>query len=257
MKKTATIMITIMAVGILSFLPSFTGADTTISGKWFKMAGVIHTWNTTSGSVVPVFGWIGARGGIVDVNGTTHEWAMVHAIWSPEIVRINPIADPTENFTFSFYTARLIKMTDMNINLTENSFFVTGYWNVLNITTTFNITAAPRIRFTRTIEAVVTNATGELMVPSNASEPMSFSLAITGVGELDGKCLMKILSVGEIRMFSVTGDDSKVGLKDLVHVARLYGTTPGMRGYDLNADVDGDGKIDIFDLTTIAANIQG
>lgn len=257
MNKIAIVMVAIMAVGILGFLPNFAGADTTVSGEWFKMSGEIHTWNTTSGDIVPVFGWIGASGGIVDINGTTHEWAMAHAIWSPEIARIHPTASPTENFTFSFFAATLTKVADMGINLTDNSFFVSGYWNVLNVTTTFSISDAAKIGFTRTTQSVVTNATGDLVVPGNSSEAMSFRLAITGVGELTGPCNLLKLSVVEIKMFSVTGDDSKVGLKDLVHVARLYGTTAGMLNFDFNADVNGDGKIDIFDLTTIAANIQG
>lgn len=256
MNKTAIIMVAIMVAGFFSFLPNYAGADTTVAGKWFKMFGTIKTWNMTSGNAVPVFGWITTRAGIVDINGTTHEWATTHAIWSEEISRISPTAIPTENFTFSFYIANLVNVTEMDINLTGNSFYLSGYWNVLNITTTINVTTSghvPSISFTRTIQPVVTNATGDLVVPGNS---MSFMLDITGVGGLTGTCI-RTISLAEIKMFCVVGDDSTVGLKDLVHVARSYGTTPGIFGYDINADVNGDGKIDIGDLTTIAANIQG
>lgn len=255
MKKAAAIIIVIMAVSVVGFLPSFAGADTTIEGKWVKMDGAIRTWNTTSANVVPVFGWIGARAGMVNKNGTYHEWAMVHAIWSEAIGRIDISALPTENFTFSFYAAKLVDSTKININLTDNSFFVSGLWDVLNITTTITVVKSGNttdIDFTRTVQPLVTNATGEFGVPPNS---MNFWLNIDGVGMLRGNVLRIVFGAREIKMFSVYGDDSKVSIKDLVHVSRRYRTTPGLFSYDINSDVNFDGKIDIGDLTTIAANI--
>jgi len=238
MRKAATIMIAIMAASVLSFLPSFAGADiTVIEGKWVKMDGIIRSWNSTSGNVTPVFGWISTRAGMVNKNGTYHEWARAHAIWSDDINRIEISLPPIENFTFSFYAAKLVNSTTIDINLTDNSFFVSGLWDVLNITTTITVVkneTTTQIDFTRTVQPLVTNATGELVVPPHST---NFRLDITGVGMLRGGVVRIVFFAKEIKMFSVTGDDSKVAIKDLVHVSRRYRTTPGLMNYDINSDV--------------------
>jgi Dockerin type I domain len=46
--------------------------------------------------------------------------------------------------------------------------------------------------------------------------------------------------------------DLKVNIVDLVLVARAFGTTPGSPGWNPLADIDGDGHVDITDLTIVA-----
>jgi len=51
--------------------------------------------------------------------------------------------------------------------------------------------------------------------------------------------------------------DGKVDIVDLVRVAKRYRAAPGIWIYDRMIDVNFDNIIDIGDLTTIAANIEG
>jgi hypothetical protein len=51
--------------------------------------------------------------------------------------------------------------------------------------------------------------------------------------------------------------DGKVNINDLVKMAKRYKAVPGTRGYSLDFDFNGAGMIDIGDLTTLAANIEG
>jgi hypothetical protein len=242
-------MLAMLAIGSFSFVPSLANADTEIQRIWVQMRGGITDWGGT-----PVFGWIGAQARMANVNGTYREWAGVHATWSYERRRINCSEPPTENFTFSFYTAKLIDATAVRLNYSSYNFVVTGYWNVFNITTAINVDEnGELISFTRNVVPLVTNATGELRVFSNWHQ---FELGIAGIDQLSGLVFGHRIAYVEIKMCD-TNNDGKVDLKDLVRVAKRYHTMPGLLNYDHDLDFNYDDEINIGDLTTLAANIEG
>jgi hypothetical protein len=305
MKKAITgIMLAIMAVSVFSFLPNVTSADAQFQGKWVRMDGNIMNWTLTNGTTVNTFGWVVANAAIVNKTGTIQEWAIVHGIWS-ELVAY-PM-QPTDSayplgsghdfndsvivvgvnfsYTFSFYNAKLVSLTDLSFNKTEtgHDFYLAGLWNVSDITETINVTwsssgddlwpSRPQITVTWTETPVVTDATGTLVAdwgvfvtPWGGEWPGytgvgSFVLSIDGVGQLSGYAArgfqwltpLNICDLGD-----ATGTPSgTVNINDLVKVALHYGEAPGFSDYDPSLDVRGDGIIDIGDLTTIAANIQG
>jgi hypothetical protein len=301
MKKVITgIMLAIMTMSLISFLPNVTSADVETEGTWVRMVGNIMNWTFTNGTTTRTFGWIGANAAIVNKTGTIKEWATVHAIWS-ELVA-HPMDDNAyplgsghdfddsavvkgENFsiTFSFYTARLLNLTDLNFNKTEthHNFYLAGYWNVSEITETINMTWNPsgdpwsqwQITITWNETPVATNATGTLIadwwiVPTpwkgwmpGSTGVGTFELSIDGVGTLSGYIMREFIWTRELNICDL--DDAngtprgKVDIYDLVKVAQHYGEGPGFTNYDPSLDVRGDGIIDIGDLTTIAANIQG
>ena len=181
MKKAITgIMLAMMAMSVFSFVPNFTSADTQINGTWVRMNGFITQWNMTDGNTTRTFGWIVANAAKMDINGTTHEWAMVHAIWS-DIMRAYPVdqhplgdfnvsATAVGNFsyTFSFYTAKLLNLTDLNFNKTEtgHDLYLAGDWNVTERTQTINITWGQNIRqinVTWIDTPIAVNANGSLV----------------------------------------------------------------------------------------------
>jgi hypothetical protein len=72
-----------------------------------------------------------------------------------------------------------------------------------------------------------------------------------GYMEVDIKILVDIDDI------VLTGDvngDCKVDIFDLAIVGKAYGTFHGQNGYDHNADLNSDGKIDIFDLAIVGKN---
>jgi hypothetical protein len=56
-------------------------------------------------------------------------------------------------------------------------------------------------------------------------------------------------------MFELNGD-GKVSLADLVIFANAYGSKPGDKKWNLNADIDGNGVVGLSDLV-ILANYYG
>jgi uncharacterized repeat protein (TIGR02543 family) len=48
--------------------------------------------------------------------------------------------------------------------------------------------------------------------------------------------------------------DGKVDMRDIANIARAFGSQPGSSRWNPNADVDGDGKIDVIDIEIAAMN---
>jgi len=248
-RSIAVIMIAMMAIGSFALIPNLASADTQFQWLWVRVGGVITRWDNTS-----VFGWIGAYAAKINANGTYHQWARVHAIWTTEPRRLNCSEPPPapENFTFSFYAAKLVKSSMVRLNYSGYNFYINGSWNVIKVTTTILVNGnGALISFNRTIEPIVINVTGEFRVFENWRR---FELSIDGIDLLSGFVAIVVVKFVEIKICDVD-DDGKVDLIDLVKVAKRYRTIPGLWNYNHTMDLNDDNKIDIGDLTTVAANI--
>jgi hypothetical protein len=247
-RSVAATLVTILAIGSLCLIPNFASGDAQYEKLWIRMRGMITQWGST-----PVFGWVGANARYVNANGTHHEWASVYVIWSPTPRRLNCTEPPIENFTFVFYTARLVNNTQIHLNYSGFDLIISGLWNVFKITTTINVSEdGTLIDIAHTFEPVVLDALGELRVFANGHQ---FEIGIEGIDLLSGFVVSWAVRYVEIKICDLN-DDGKVDLVDLVRVARRYGKMPGLFDYDLDADFNFDGKIDIGDLTTVAASIE-
>lgn len=207
------------------------------------MRGIIDTY----GGETVARGWCGAY--------AINESGNVHAFWIP-LTPSPPIGGPSEeNFIFSFYMAKMINgSAELNptadVNLT-----ISGEWDVYNVTFGYH----GELR-NSTKEVVKTEVPGEL----NVTDWSSFAISIDGI-ELNGTVLFHRVMSTPIPRGDVAGPpegvppeeaaDGKIDIWDLVHVAKAYGDTPGIGNYDFSMDLDFDFKIDLTELTTIAANL--
>jgi len=254
MRKTmAIILLAILGIGSFSFVTNLANADTQIEGTWVRMRGIITNWGSN-----PVFGWIGAQAGMVDKNGTYHEWARVHATWSYDKPRLNcSEPPPLQNFTVTVYATRLVNLTDVSLDNPECDFYVSGLWNVVRITINITVIIEENsciITIERLPEEILHEANGELrvfLVPR-----FEFVLRIEGIDPLFGVVRVFDFRHVEIKICDLN-DDGEVDLLDLVRVAKRYRTVPGMwieRDHEM--DFNSNAEIDIGDLTTVAANID-
>lgn len=254
MKKSfVMIVVAMLAIGSLG-LVSFAGADMQMDRTWVRGNGIIQQWGET-----PVFGWLNVRAYVADVNGTHHEWAQAHAMWSNEPCRLNCSTPPTENFTFSFYNARLTNATTIDLANPAYVLFIAGSWTVVKVTMEIYVNEyGEPINITKTLEFVLNDAYGELHVfpPLQPHAPSLFELNIDGINSLSGFMRFMMMRHMEMRMCDVN-DDGKVDIRELVRAAKRYRAAPGMLNYDFEMDFNFDFQIDIGDLTTIAANIEG
>jgi hypothetical protein len=261
-RMASIILLVILGIGSLSFITNLAGADTQFDGTWVHMRGIITQWGST-----PVYGLVGAFAGMVDRNGSYHEWAMVHAIWSADRPRLNCSGPrpPPENFTFTLYAAKLVNSTEISLNHLPYDFYILGTWNVIKITTsiTFILDETEQIisiDFHRESEAVVTEAPGELCVVLNPQPPLPniplFELSIEGIDPLRGFVALWAIKHVEIKICDIDGD-GKVDLIDLVRIAKRFRTVPGLWNYEHHMDFNFNNEIDIGDVATVAANIEG
>jgi len=255
MRRSIAIVLLVM-LGTAAFIPSLAGADLQFEGTWVRMRGIITQWGSE-----PVFGWIGAHAGMVNANGTYREWARAHATWSKDRPKLNCTEPPKENFTFTCYAARLINSTEISLDHPPYDFYISGFWNVVKITTTITIIVDETgqlisINFNRTFERILTEAQGELRVFLN---PPRFELSIEGMDLLSGFVALFVIKHVEIKMCDIN-NDGKVDLRDLVRIAKRYRAVPGLWSYNHEThemDFNLNDEIDIGDLTTVAANIEG
>jgi hypothetical protein len=251
-KMVSPVLLAILGVSTLGFMANMgNAAGVDIEGTWVHMRGFITQWGSSS-----VYGWVGAVAGMVNKSSTYYEWAKAHAVWSEDVFRLNCTGPPTENFTFTCYSARLVNMTD--VSLEGTSFTISGYWDVAKITISVTIIKNEsgeviKISWEYTIEKIVENAEGQLQA---SLTPPEFVLNITGIDPLSGIVNFISIKYKEIKICDISGDD-KVNIVDLVKVAKRYQSVPGIWCYEHSMDVNFDNVIDIGDLTTIAANIEG
>lgn len=212
------------------------------------------------------YGGVNATGSVdvqsrtVVVNSTSlREGSSATAMWTTSTSPISAIR-AKENYTYTFYTARLVNASLSSLNVTGYSFFLNGTWNVYQVTTTFTIntdSSGTVIGFNRNQNAVAlaTNAYGEFKVASTGS---NFTLSISGVNPLTGTVHVQRITSRIFNAFRINNDDANttVTKTDVASVAGAYGTSPGWGNYDQRMDYNFNYKIDITDLTTAAANIN-
>jgi len=251
-KSIAIVLLVMLAVGGFSFLAIAKADSTSIQSLWVRMRGFDTMWGDT-----PVFGWVDANARIINDNGTVHRWAGAHAIWSTERPRLNCTQLPTENVTFTFYAAKLVNQSDVQMNYSGAIVQMSGLWDVVNVTTTILVNeTGGLIGVTRTFTPWLIEAPGALRVlpPPQPGMALHFTLAIEGMPMLQGFVVDFFVKFVAIKICDLN-DDGKVDLIDLVRVAKRYHAAPGLPAFNPDMDLNQNSEIDLGDLTTVAASI--
>ena len=178
-------------------------------------------------------------------------WVTVDAFWSNQPPF--PSTKPTGQgqFTFTSYNAKLVmlmsirKQADFVVN-------VTGLWNIdkVKITTQFDQNGAP-INTVREVTPIATRAMGQLHITSDWKQ---FTIAVDGVDMLQGVEISMTTTTNPMNPFSfAAGPQANLG--DLKQVMGSFRAIPGFGNYNPDLDCNKDAKIDLGDLTTVAANM--
>jgi len=205
-------------------------------------------------------GTLEAQTRTVVINSTdSRQGSSATALWT---TTSSPIASvrAKENFTYTFYTANLVNASIASLNVTGDSFFLNGTWNVYKVTTTYNVTTDSTgtiIGFDhdQNAAALATNAYGELKIPTGTN---NFTLTIKGVDAVNGVVHAERTSSKMFNPFIVNNDTTSttVTKADVSSVVSAYGSSPGWGNYDQRMDYNMHYRIDITDLATAAANVN-
>lgn len=220
--------------------------------SWVRLNGIVETWGSQE-----VNGSLSVNARTVGFDEVVRQAAFATAIWSN-----TTNFRQGGNFSYSFYVARLVDANVSALNFDDVDFFLNGTWNVFNVTLSQTIIKSGDLesgytidRQTKTnVDPIATKAYGELNVTDNWTK---FVLSIDGVDELNGVVTRARMKQMIFNKFKVSEDGAdKVSSIDLTVLARIYGARPGWGSYDSNMDFNCNYKIDIADLTTVAANVQ-
>jgi len=275
MKKTITaILLAVMIMATLSLAISYVNAKhwsnsgiTSKLGNAFghsnrpnqqnlvKISGLITQWGTTN-----VNGSFSTQAKTTIFNASeSRQIASASAIWTTNGLRPIKSIRAAENFTYSFYSAKLANASISKLNLDESDYFINGTWNVYNVTSVVTITTNSEgeiINVHRDSDTAVSKAYGELNVTSNWT---TFKLSIDGMEPLTGSVVRSRTSLMQFNQFKFADDDTTsnaVTRTDVTTIGRAYGSMPGWGNYDQSMDFNGNYRIDIADIVTVAANVQ-
>ncbi len=275
MKKTiAIILVAVIAVSAFSLMASASampfmnwrnggingmfhgmGHRTNVQSNYVMVNGPITQWGSDN-----VTGTLQAQTRTVVINATNaRQGIKASAIWTTNTSRPINAFKAKENFTYTFYSARLAEPSVSALNISDSDFFTNGTWVVYQITTSFNITTNENgtiIGFHRDQSAVAlaTNAYGELKVTGNWT---TFSLALEGIDTLTGSVRAQRIGSRLCNPFKVNDDaGTTITNADVQCVANAYGAMPGWGNYDQRMDYNLNYRIDICDLATAGANVN-
>jgi hypothetical protein len=224
-----------------------------------ELPSIQYTWVHVAGKVtyyggIPSHGWLTAHAKLSEFENITK----AHVCWIPYLTPGKPLRGSI-NYTFTFYAARLINTTTVQLNYNGYDFYIAGLWTVINVTCKYYGENFEHYEEYKSI--IVQNATGELKVYNGWQD---FTVSISGFNNVIGKVVFSRISSLRISECDVNYD-GKVDIADLVHVARRIGSTPGcvMGSFGLSMftefvsiDFNFDFKIDIHDLFSVATEIK-
>jgi len=203
---------------------------------------------------VTSYGGEDSYGGIV-AHARIGEWARVHGFFTKQIIAY----DISEDYTFSFFAFRLVNTTMVELNYEDDDLFISGLWNVYNVTWTYY-----DHDWTLKVEQLIEEEYGELVVTLESEgytevsipEAGHFTLGIIGLESIEGAVSfyhLRYCSPIELPapMTDFNGD-WKVNMLDIANIALRYGATIGRPGYNFFLDINFDYVINILDLGSVA-----
>jgi hypothetical protein len=220
--------------------------------SWIRLNGNISQWGTT------------------DVKGTlqtqavsqehqtsgSKQFTTATAIWTTNTSRAIQSVQSKENFTYTYYVARLTNasVSTLDANSTTGTYYLNGTWTISEITSTITVSTDVNGTITRVHrdqDITPTQAYGELAISSN-----QFTLSINGQEQLSGSVYRSVTRswFNPFKMSDASATNT-VTHTDVKTIAKCYGAMPGWGNYDQGMDFNENYRVDIADISTVAANM--
>ncbi len=247
----STIAVTFSYAAALHVDPLRAASNRLTSSSWIKLNGVIDQWGTTT-----VRGTLQtqAREATHETSGT-NQFAAATAIWTTNTSRAIQDVKAKENFTYVYYVARLANVSVSTVDASSGSYFINGTWTVATINANVTVITNDEgqiVRVLRNQDSSIQRAYGELSVANN-----KFTLSINGIDSLSGSVFRTITRAwnNPFKM-GVEATNSIVTRADVRTIGQCYGAMPGWGNFDLSMDFNNNYRVDIADISTVAANVQ-
>jgi hypothetical protein len=253
----------VAAINLASALPSALEkvARRLNQATWIRINGNINQWITTTNdaeNTADVRGQLQTQARVaVRQSGVIKQLTAATAIWTTEPLTAAEKAKESSDFTYTYYIARLPddSISDSASKIeSPTSYTLVGTWNyakvVLTVTTQTNEDGT--VTKHREQDITPTKSEGTLTVKNDNT----FTLQIEGVGDISGS-IYRSITRSWFNPFKMTDDSTSsiVTRTDVKTIAERYGTMPGWGSYDIKMDFNNNYRVDIADISTVAANM--
>ena len=227
-----------------------------VMANWIRLKGPVKMLGDE-----PVTGLLQVTARLATLQSSeTRELTSASAIWTKDSRPIDAIK-AKESFTYTFYSARLLKDPAPLVTNSENTYTIVGSWNVATVTCSVTITKNTDGVITNVQRKSETNVDPKVdgkLVVTGMSE---FTLTLTGKPALTGSVNRYVTRQMQFNPFKITDDtignvvSNTVTREDIKAVTKCYGAMPGWGSYDTRMDFNNNYRVDIADISTVAANM--
>ena len=222
-----------------------------MQASWMRMNGNITDWGETD-----VRGQLQTQTrSAIHQSQDTKQLTGATAMWTTNTSRSIQAVRAKENFTYSYYVARLPNASVTAVESTSGSYSISGTWNVSKITSTITVITNENGTVTkvhRDQDIIPSTATGELKIADN-----KFTLTLTNMDPLTGT-IYRSLTRSWFNPFKMTDDTANndvVTKTDVRTMVKSYRAMPGWGNFDTKMDFNNNYRVDIADISTVAAKI--
>lgn len=257
-KLIVALLIVVLGVGCFASLIGQTIAQETTETTPTTSPSIIIRWTRFRGAVTQ-WGSESYHGSVIVKTKTANvppalfrPWATVDVVWSNERRPIASAPKPVGQVTYTHYNARLVRLIAIKGRQDNMNLNITGIWNAnkVKITAEFDENGV-LIKTVREVTPIATKAKGQLHITEGWKK---FDIEIEDVETLKGNGIAMTTTTSRINPFSYEAG-STVTIKDLIQIVRCFRAMPGFGNYIRELDYNMDSKIDLADLTTLAANM--
>ncbi len=253
----ATLLVSSLALAVQFAMaaPNMQGvANRPVQRSWIRINGIVDKWGETE-----VRGHIQTHSKLALLQSEdTRKTVGASAIWTTNLSRSIQSVKAKENFTYTFYAARLLNgsVASLSASSSASDYVISGIWNLATVKSNVTILTDENneiIKVLRDQDIDVERANGELVVTDNWTK---FTLTIDGIPSLTGSVFRSVTRAW-FNPFKMTDDstNSVVTRSDVGEVVKCFKAMPGWGSYDTRMDFNNNYKIDIADLSTVAANM--
>jgi hypothetical protein len=228
--------------------------------NWIRLKGPVEKWGIDADSGVTGLLQVTARSAALQ-SSETRDLTSASVIWTKDTIRPIDAIKAKESFTYTFYSARLLRDTAPIITNLETTYTIEGSWNVATVTSSVKITKNSEGEITnvqRTSDTAVEKVLGTLVVTGMST----FELKLGDDNPLlTGSVNRYVTRQMQFNPFKITDDttgnvvSNTVTREDIKAVTKCYGAMPGWGSYDTRMDFNNNYRVDIADISTVAANM--
>jgi hypothetical protein len=228
-------------------------ANRLMLANWLKMNGNIEKLGTTD-----------VRGQLqtqirtsVRQTAETKEVISATAIWTTNLAKDLQPGQATEDKTYTYFIARLPADSAPSFNPTDGKYTISGDWKVAEVKVTITVEKDAQGTITnvhKEQDIKPSTAQGTLTI-TTADNKFTLTLKTSPDDTVLSGSIYRSVTRSWSNPFKMTDDTTSNTITriDVKTIAKCYGASPGWGNFDLGMDFNHNYRVDIADISSVAA----